>query len=121
MKKSKWDIIGEDIDKDNSEEYADYFYFWYDGVDPSGLYYGEDYIYEYLEPIYQDYIYRRGKIHVSIGRSNIGSYIDMMSIYDPQLLRQKKIDYLLGVDKWEILTKPTIGDLIKKNNENNEN
>jgi hypothetical protein len=112
MKKSKWDIIGEDIDKDNSEEYADYFYFWYDGVDPSGLYYGEDYIYEYLEPVYQDYVSKRG-IRVTIERLNIGSYIDMMSIYNPQLLRQKKIDYLLGDDKWEIFTKPTIGDLLK--------
>jgi hypothetical protein len=117
MKKSKWDIIGKDIDKDNHEEwYADYFYYWYDGVDPSGLYYGEDYIYEYLEPVYQDYIYRRGKMYVSTGRYSIGSYIDMMSIYDTQSSRQKKIDYLLGIDKWEILTKPTIGDLIKKNN-----
>ena len=36
----------------------------------------------------------------------------MMSIYSPQVLRQKKIDYLLGIDKWEVSSKPTILDYI---------
>jgi hypothetical protein len=118
MKKSKWDIIGADLDKDNHEEhYNDFFYFWYDGVDPSGLYYGEDYIYEYLEPVYQDYVSKRG-IRVTIERLNIGSYIDMMSIYSPQVLRQMKIDYLLGIDVWEITKIPTIGDILKMKIEN---
>jgi hypothetical protein len=116
MKKSKWDIIGKDIDKDNHEEYDYYFSYWYDGEDYFDYYYEEDY--EYLEPVYQYYIFRRGKIHVSIGRSIIGSYINMMSIYGTQLLRQKKIDYLLGIDKWGILTKPTIGDLMKNKKRN---
>jgi len=44
-----------------------------------------------------------------------------MSIYSSQVLRQKKIDYLLGIDKWEVTSKPTILDYInyKKGNERN--
>lgn len=115
MKKSKWDIIGNDIDKDNSDEYSDYFYYWYDGEDYFDYYYGDDYIYEYLDEVYDEYVYKRGT-RVSIGKYLRGSYIDMLSIYPKQLSRQKKIDYLLGLDKWDILTRPTIGDLIKNKN-----
>lgn len=112
MKKSKWDIIGSDIEKDNHEEYDNYFHWWYDG-DYDNYDYYEDIDYEYLDDVYDDYVSKRG-IRVSLHTILRGKYIDMMSIYSKQISRQKKIDYLLGTDKWEILTKPTIADLIKE-------
>jgi len=114
MKKSKWDIIGQDIDKDNSEEYADFFNYWYDG-DWDNYDYYEDIDYEYLDDVYDEHVSKRGT-RVTIDKSLRGKYVDMLSIYPKQVSRQKKIDYLLGFDKWEILTKPTIGDLLKNNN-----
>ena len=120
MKKSKWDIIGQDIDKDNSEEYADYFYYWYDG-DYDNYDYYEDIDYEYSETVYDELIFKRG-IRVSIDTFSKGSYIDMMSIYPKSVLRQKKIDYLLGNEKWDYISKPTIGDIYLKNKKSiNEN
>ena len=117
MKKSKWDIIGNDIDKSNNIEYNDWFYYWYDG----GYYfdhdYGDYYQYDYINTVYQDYVSKRG-IRVTLDRMNMGSYIDMMSIYPPQVLRQMKIDYLLGIDVWEITKTPTIGDIMNKNKKN---
>ena len=117
MKKSKWDIIGNDIDKSNNIEYNDWFYYWYDG----GYYfdhdYGDYYQYDYINTVYQDYVSKRG-ICVTLDRMNMGSYIDMVSIYPPQVLRQMKIDYLLGIDVWEITKTPTIGDIMNKNKNN---
>lgn len=119
MKKSKWDILGKDIHKDNQLDHDEWFYYWYDGEDYHDYYDGSDYFYDYSDPVYNEYISKRG-IRVSIEKINTGSYIDMMSIYSTQYLRQRKIDYLLGIDKWDIQKTPTIGDLLK-NNENNEN
>lgn len=111
MKKSKWNIIGNDIDKENTQYYENWFYYWYDGEDYYDYYY--DYQdYEYTNTIYQDYVSKRG-IRVTLESLNMGSYIDMMSIYSPQVLRQKKIDYLLGIDNWDVVRKPTFGDLLK--------
>lgn len=71
MKKSKCDIIGKDIDLENSQ------------------YYDKD-------------------------RQLFGNYIDMMSIYTKSKLRQLKIDYLLGEDKWDLIKKTTLGDLYER-------
>jgi len=38
----------------------------------------------------------------------------MLSVYSPQLLRQKKIDSVIGINKWEINKRPTIKDLYEK-------
>ena len=111
MKKSKWDIIGSDIDREIDFVYDDWFCYWYDGEDYFDYGYGVDYEYDYIGIIYKDYVSKRG-IRVTFERFNMGSYIDMMSIYSPQVLRQKKIDYLLGIDKWEVSSKPTILDYI---------
>lgn len=111
MKKSKWDIIGRDIDKENSQDYDSWFYFWYDGVDYHDYYY-DDYEYDYVDTIYQDYVSKRG-IRVTLERVNMGSYIDMMSIYSKSEIRQIKIDYLLGINNKKILSKTTINDILK--------
>lgn len=112
MKKSKWDIIGKDIDKENIQYYDSWFYYWYDGEDYHDYYY-EDYEYDYIDTIYRDYVSKRG-IRVTLERIQMGSYIDMMSIYSKSKLRQIKIDYLLGEDKWEINKKPTFRDIYEK-------
>jgi hypothetical protein len=112
MKKNKWDIIGNDIDKSNDIEYNDWFYYWYDG-DYFDYDYGDYYQYDYINTVYQDYVSKRG-IRVTLDRMNMGSYIDMMSIYPKSKLRQIKIDYLLGEYEWEIVKKPTFKDLYEK-------
>jgi hypothetical protein len=119
MKKSKWDIIGSDIDKVNSEEWSSYFYYWYDGE--YGNFYDDDlYSYEYTDVIpYDEYVSKRG-IRIDLNKYQRGRFIDMTSIYSKSVLRQKKIDFLLGIEKWEFTNKPTIGDLMKKNKLNNE-
>ena len=112
MKKSKWDIIGNDIDKSNDIEYNDWFYYWYDGDYYFDHDYGDYYQYDYINTVYQDYVSKRG-IRVTLDRMNMGSYIDMVSIYPPQVLRQLKIDYLLGIGKWGVEKGTTIGDVLK--------
>lgn len=120
MKKNKWDILGRDIDKESYQEYNDWFYYWYDGEDHFDHDYGQYYAYDYHTPVYREYVSKRG-IRCSIDRQLIGNYIDMMSIYDKQTLRQKKIDYLLGIDKWKETKLPTISDHINYKNTNERN
>jgi len=67
MKKSKWDIIGSDIDKFNTQEWQDYFYYWYDGeyddsyCDNCGAYYCSGYShcqdYDYLDQLGENVTY----------------------------------------------------------------
>lgn len=119
MKKSKWDIIGSDVDREINFVYDDWFCYWYDGQDYFDYGYGEDYEYDYIDTVYQDYVSKRG-IRVTLERLNMGSYIDMMSIYSKSEIRQIKIDYLLGVNNKKFPKKTTFGDIIKINL-NNEN
>lgn len=118
MKKNKWDILGKEIDKDNQIEFNLWFSYWYDGEDYFDHDYGQYYTYEYSEPVYKEYFSKRGKW----GKESqlFGNYIDMLSIYDKQKLRQMKIDFLLGINNWEIPKKPTLGD-IKINKYSDEN
>jgi hypothetical protein len=113
MKKSKWDIIGKEIDKENTQYYDSWFYWWYDGEDYFDHDYGQYYTYDYIDTVYQDYVSKRG-IRVTLERIQMGSYIDMMSIYPKSKLRQLKIDYLLGEDKWDVIKKTTLGDLYER-------
>jgi hypothetical protein len=50
-----------------------------------------------------------GRWHV-MNTPKYGRLIDMNTIYSKEVIRQKKINYLLGIDKYEIQLKPTIGD-----------
>jgi hypothetical protein len=129
MKKNKWNILGNQIDKENSQDYNEWFYFWYDGeydyhnyCDNCGNSYCQDYqycqTYDYLEQSNQQVTYLSKSFgNWSAWRSHIplhGRFIDMMSIYPKSELRQKKIDYLLGIDKWEIVKNTTIGDVYEE-------
>jgi len=114
MKKSRCDIIGSDIYKDNLKEYDRYLYYCYDGEYDFDYYdscdnCGKSYCQNYEHCQTYDYI----EHHMS--RSLHGRYIDMMSIYPKPVLRQMKIDYLLGVNKWEFVKNPTLGDILKIN------
>jgi hypothetical protein len=116
--KNKWDIIGRDIDKDSYEEYNNYDYYWYDDD-----FYDSNYDYQnydYLEEVYDNYISKKG-IKVSIYTSLRGGYIDIMSVYSKQVLRQIKIDQLLGLDNFYFSKKTTIGDIIKYKDNNEKN
>lgn len=42
--------------------------------------------------------------------------IDMNSIYPKEVLRQRKIDYLLGIGTYDCVSKPTFGDIFKNRN-----
>ena len=105
--KNKWDIIGKDIDKESDLDYERWFGWWYDGE----YYYdyGDYDQYNYINTVYQDYVSKRG-IRVTLDRMNMGSYIDMLSIYPKEIIRDIKISQILGVD---VLSKPTFGDLLK--------
>jgi hypothetical protein len=113
--KNKWDIIGKDIDRDNSIEFDDWFYMWYDGWNSEWYPYdGYDVEYEYIETTKMGYINKHSD-NISMSQLKIGSYIDMVSIYPKSVQREIKINQILGIEKW----KPTFGDLInKKENEN---
>jgi len=105
---------------DYDDDYYDYSY-----CDNCGAHYCDDYshcqTYEYEEGE-EDvnkviYISRSfGRWHVIDTRNkftsgkSIGRFIDMSTIYSKEVLRQKKINYLLGIDKYEIQPRPTIGD-----------
>jgi hypothetical protein len=110
--KNKWDIIGKDIDKEIDLDYEEWFGWWYDGEDYFDYGYGEDYVYDYSNSIYNDYVYHRfGKSH--FGKVEMGSYIDILSIYPKEIIRDIKISQILGLD---ISYKPTFADLLKNKN-----
>jgi hypothetical protein len=44
--------------------------------------------------------------------------IDMDSIYPKEVLRQRKIDYLLGIGSYDYVSKPTFADVMKNININ---
>lgn len=125
LRKSKIEILDRIIAKTDlidewgygywMDDYDDY-YDYYHKCDNCGAPYCEDYshcqTYEYEEDDDNKVIY----VSRSFGRWHVmntpkhGRFIDMNTIYSKEVLRQKKINYLLGIDKYEIQLKPTIGD-----------
>ena len=99
MKKSKWDIIERDIDRDSQYFDEDFFYWEYYDVDYYDYSDDDDCVYGYLKDVNDKYISKLG-LRVSFNNYQRRSYIDMMSFYSPGVLRQRKIDYLLGIDNF---------------------
>lgn len=105
-KKIKSDIKSKLILVDGLREYDDWWCYWdYDDDDDYHDVYCDCYMcmpieYEYLpdneQPKPTDYVYRRGKIHVSRGTYSSGKMIDMKTIYSKEILRQKKLEAILG-------------------------
>ncbi len=124
LRKSKIEILDRIITKSElggeyywgywDDDYDDYYDYNY--CDNCGEYYCDDYShcqnYEYEEDDVNKVVY----ISRSFGRWHVmdtpryGRFIDMSTIYSKEVLRQKKINYLLGIEKYEIQTKPTIED-----------
>jgi hypothetical protein len=123
LRKSKIEILDRIIAKtDLIDEWGygywddDYDYYDYSYCDNCGEHYCDDYshcqTYEYEKDDSNEVIYVSrsfGRWHV-MSTPKLGRLIDMNTIYSKEVLRQKKINYLLGIDKYEIQLKPTIGD-----------
>lgn len=123
LRKSKIEILDRIIAKtDLIEEWGygywddDYDYYDYSYCDNCGAHYCDDYshcqTYEYEEDDISKAIYISrsfGRWHV-MNTPKYGRLIDMSTIYSKEVLRQKKINYLLGIEKYEIQPRPTIGD-----------
>ena len=118
--KNKTELLDRTISLESAiEEYFsegyDYYYDYYDD------YYGcccasclglPDDGYEYLEDEICNlvYLFRRGKLLMSFGKSpKIGRMVDMRKVYSKEIMRDKNIDIILGLSKE--FQKMTIGDL----------
>jgi len=120
-KKNKTEILESIIHKQELD-YSHYWtYYWdydyddeiYYQCDGCGGYYCDGYCcidYKYLpeelQPLNVEYVSKRG-IRISQSNYRHGMLIDMDSIYTKQELRQKRIDYLLGIDQ---ISKTTLSD-----------
>ena len=123
LRKSKIEILDRIIAKtDLIDEWGygywddDYDYYDYSYCDNCGSNFCDDYsqcqTYEYQEEDDNKVIYVSrsfGRWHV-MNTPKLGKLIDMNTIYPKEIIRQRKINYLLGIDKYEIQLKPTIGD-----------
>jgi len=126
LRKSKLEILDKIITKSElGDDYYceywdwdddDYNYYYYRYCDNCGSNFCDDYnhcqTYEYHEDDTNKVIYLSrsfGRWHV-MNTPKYGRLIDMNTIYSKEVIRQKKINYLLGIDKYEIQLKPTIGD-----------
>lgn len=123
LRKSKIEILDRIIAKtDLIDEWGygywddDYDYYDYSYCDNCGEHYCDDYshcqTYEYEKDDTNEVIYVSrsfGRWHV-MNTPKLGKLIDMNTIYPKEIIRQRKINYLLGIDKYEIQLKPTIGD-----------
>ena len=126
-KKIKSDIKSKLFLVDGLREYDDWWCYWdYDDYDYHDVY-CDCYMcmpieYEYLpdneQPKPTDYVYRRGKIHVSRGTYSSGKMIDMKTIYSKEILRQKKLDAIFGGDYTLYGTKTYLKDLLDEKSGN---
>ena len=117
-KKTKYDIQSKLFLKDGLQEYADWWYEWDWDYD-----YHDDYCdcylcmpvdYEYLPEEFQPktvtHISKRG-IRVTQHTHSPGKLIDMASIYSKEMLRQKRINHILGIESIEH-SRTTLGDIL---------
>lgn len=117
MKKSKWDIIGKDLDNEIPGFWYDHYIgFWYDGDSSCDYrYFYDDTEYEYKHTPVQKYLNKIPGGRICLSEFSIGSFIDMNSIYPKSIQREIKINQILGINKWV----PTFGDLMKKSKYDN--
>jgi hypothetical protein len=98
--KTKYDILINSSTKMEWSEYVDFNYRmwdWDDYYDDYRSYQSGHHDYDYLpDRVVIDYISKRGLVCHKIS-SSMGQRVDMNSIYSPQIMRQKKIDAILGL------------------------
>ena len=68
-----------------------------------------DYLPDELQPKSIDYVSKR--ITITYHSISPGRMIDMTSIYSKEVLRQKKINHVLGIESMEH-SRPTLGDIL---------
>lgn len=117
MKKTKWDIIGKDLDNEIPEYWYDYYLgYWYDGSSSWDYpYWYDDAEYEYKHTPVQKYLNKTTGGRIYLSEFSIGSFIDMNSIYPKSIQREIKINQILGINQWV----PTFSDIINKNKDEN--
>jgi len=117
QRKNKIEILDKIITKAELDDY-NYYWYWYDDEDWD---YHDHYCdcyacvpnYEYLpdelQPKPIDYISKRSRI--TYHSISPGKIIDMTSIYSKEVLRQKRINHILGIESMEH-TPTTLGDIL---------
>lgn len=120
-KKSKIDLRDNSLslNRELSEHY-DWFENWWNDYDDYDDYSGHhDYYicvpdYKYLPDVESNLIYRSwvGRRLVFSGEPIIGKMIDMTTVYSKELMREKKIDSILGLSN--DFNKVTLADIWKK-------
>jgi hypothetical protein len=119
LRKNKTEILDRIITK--AELGDDYYWsYWYDDEwDDYHDGYCDCYMcmpvdYEYLPEEFQPktvtHISKRG-IRVTQHTHSPGKLIDMASIYSKEMLRQKRINHILGIELMEY-SRPTLGDIL---------
>lgn len=105
-KKTKLEILDEIVLKDLSDELRiSHWHYWddddYYSCDECGSYYCYGYCiskYEYLpedqQPESMDYISKRGG-RITTHRYSIGKLINMETVYSKEIMRQKKLEFIL--------------------------
>ena len=119
LRKSKIEILDKIIAKTNLIEEWGYGY-WdddYDWDDHDGycdcymcMSIDYDYLPDELQPKTVTHISKRG-IRVTQHTHSPGKLIDMTSIYSKEVLRQKRINHILGIELMEH-SHPTLGDIL---------
>ena len=120
LRKNRIDILDRIITKAELIDYDHYWSYWDDDDDYSycGNYFCRDYDhcidYSYLPEDFQPktvtHISKRG-IRVTQHTHSPGKLIDMNSIYSKEVLRQKRINHILGIELMEH-SRPTLGDIL---------
>jgi hypothetical protein len=117
LRKSKIEILDRIITKaELSDDY--YWSYWYDDDwdDHDGycdcyscmpIYYG--YLPDELQPKSIDYVSKR--VRITYHSISPGKMIDMTSIYSKEVLRQKRINHILGIESMEH-SPTTLGDIL---------
>ena len=123
LRKNKTEILDRIITKDELIDY-DHWSYWDDDYDDysycenCGNYFCRDYDhcieYSYLPEDFQPktitHISKRGT-RVTQHTHSPGKLIDMTSIYSKEVLRQKRINHILGIELMEY-SRPTLGDIL---------
>lgn len=118
-KKSKYEILDKIFIKQGLQEGLEYGYWW----DDDDWDYHDGYCdcyacvpidYEYLPDEFQPksttHISKRG-IRITEHIYSPGKLIDMSSIYSKEVLRQKRINHILGIELMEN-SRPTLADIL---------
>ena len=119
LRKSKTEILDRIITK--AELGNDYYWsYWDDDYDDwhddycdcySCMPINFEYLPEEFQPKSVEYISKRYR--VTYHSISPGKMIDMDSIYSKEVLRQKRINHILGIEKMTNYSKITIGDILE--------